>query len=108
MIRASRVTGRTPSKRTSLGRARSKKVSRIKTPISTWKNGRSPIPTSQQRLDAFATDDILLYGLVARHNVPDKFRVAGDYAMYRNGERLPTGEKLKIAISPYSRKCSRR
>jgi glutamate/aspartate transport system substrate-binding protein len=87
--------------------------------------------------DAFATDDILLYGLIARHKSQDKFRVTGDYLsydpygiMFRKGEpelaavvertfrklgtnhdllplynkwfetRLPTGEKLNIAISP--------
>jgi glutamate/aspartate transport system substrate-binding protein len=87
--------------------------------------------------DAFATDDILLYGLIARHKSQDKFRVTGDYLsydpygiMFRKGEpelaevverafrklgtnhdliplynkwfetRLPTGEKLNVAISP--------
>jgi glutamate/aspartate transport system substrate-binding protein len=86
---------------------------------------------------AFATDDILLYGLIARHKSQDKFRVTGDYLsydpygiMFRKGEpqlaavvertfrklgtnhdliplynkwfvsRLPTGEKLNVAISP--------
>lgn len=89
------------------------------------------------KADAFATDDILLYGLIARHKSRDKFRVAGDYLsydpygiMFRKGEpqlaavvertfrklgtnhdliplynkwfvsRLPTGEKLNVAISP--------
>ena len=89
------------------------------------------------KADAFATDDILLYGLIARHKSQDKFRVAGDYLsydpygiMYPKGEpqlaavvdrtfrklgsnrdliplynkwfvsRLPTGEKLNVAISP--------
>jgi glutamate/aspartate transport system substrate-binding protein len=89
------------------------------------------------KVDAFATDDILLYGLIARHRSQDKFRVTGDYLsyepygiMFRKGEpqlaaaverafrklgsnhdliplynkwfvgRLPTGEKLNIAISP--------
>src|SRR5471032_1614867 len=89
------------------------------------------------KADAFATDDILLYGLIARHKSQDKFRVIGDYLsydpygiMYRKGEpqltavverafrklatnhdlvplynkwfvaRLPTGEKLNVAISP--------
>src|SRR5215510_3211237 len=88
------------------------------------------------KADAFATDDILLYGLIARHKSQDKFRVVGDYLsydpygiMYRKGEpqlkdvvdrtfrklgsgrdliplynkwfvsRLPTGEKLGVAIS---------
>ena len=89
------------------------------------------------KADAFATDDILLYGLIARHKSQDKFRVIGDYLsydpygiMFRKGEpqlaavverafrklatnhdliplynkwfvaRLPTGEKLNVAISP--------
>jgi glutamate/aspartate transport system substrate-binding protein len=89
------------------------------------------------KADAFATDDILLYGLIARHKSQDKFRVAGEYLsydpygiMFRKGEpqltavvertfrklgsnrdliplynkwfvaRLPTGEKLNVAISP--------
>ncbi|MGC2811807.1 MAG: amino acid ABC transporter substrate-binding protein [Bradyrhizobium sp.] len=89
------------------------------------------------KADAFATDDILLYGLIARHKSQDKFRVTGDYLsydpygiMFRRGEpqlaavverafrklgsnhdlvplydkwfvsRLPTGEKLNVAISP--------
>jgi glutamate/aspartate transport system substrate-binding protein len=88
------------------------------------------------KADAFATDDILLYGLIVRHKSQDKFRVTGDYLsydpygiMFRKGEpqftavvdrtfrklgsgrdliplynkwfvsRLPTGEKLGIAIS---------
>jgi glutamate/aspartate transport system substrate-binding protein len=45
------------------------------------------------KADAFATDDILLSGLIARHKSQDKFRVAGDYLsydpygiMYRKGE----------------------
>jgi len=89
------------------------------------------------KADAFATDDILLYGLIARHKAQDKFRVTGDYLsyepygiMFRKGEpefagvverafrklgsnhdliplyekwfmrRLPTGERLNVAISP--------
>src|SRR6202521_1678606 len=89
------------------------------------------------KADAFATDDILLYGLIARHKAQDKFRITGDYLsydpygiMFRKGEpqltavverpfrklasnhdlvplylkwfvaRLPTGEKLDVAISP--------
>src|SRR6202142_2569518 len=89
------------------------------------------------KADAFATDDILLYGLIARHKAQDKFRVTGDYLsydpygiMFPRGEpqlaavvertfrklgtnhdlvplynkwfvsRLPTGEKLNVAISP--------
>ena len=89
------------------------------------------------KADAFATDDILLYGLIARHKAQDKFRVTGEYLsydpygiMFRKGEpqltavvertfrklgsnrdliplynkwfvaRMPTGEKLNVAISP--------
>jgi glutamate/aspartate transport system substrate-binding protein len=89
------------------------------------------------KADAFATDDILLYGLIARHKSQDKFRVTGEYLsydpygiMFRKGEpqltavverafrklgsnhdliplynkwfvsRLPTGERLNVAISP--------
>src|SRR6478752_3280673 len=89
------------------------------------------------KVDAFATDDILLYGLIARHKTQDKFKVTGEYLsydpygiMFRKGEpqltavvertfrklgsnrdliplynkwfvsRLPTGEKLNVAISP--------
>src|SRR5437868_13902197 len=89
------------------------------------------------KADAFATDDILLYGLIARHKAQDKFKVSGEYLsydpygiMFRKGEpqltavvertfrklgsnrdlvplynkwfvwRLPTGEKLNVAISP--------
>jgi glutamate/aspartate transport system substrate-binding protein len=92
---------------------------------------------SDGKADAFATDDILLYGLIARHKAQDKFKVTGDYLsydpygiMFRKGEpqlsavverafrklatnhdliplyqkwfvaRLPTGEKLDVAISP--------
>src|SRR5215468_4267371 len=88
------------------------------------------------KADAFATDDILLYGLIVRHKAQDKFHVVGDYLsydpygiMFRKGEpqlaavvdrtfrklgsgrdliplynkwfvsRLPTGEKLGVAIS---------
>jgi glutamate/aspartate transport system substrate-binding protein len=89
------------------------------------------------KADAFATDDILLYGLIARHKSQDKFKVTGEYLsydpygiMFRKGEpqltavvertfrklgsnrdltplynkwfvsRLPTGERLNVAISP--------
>jgi glutamate/aspartate transport system substrate-binding protein len=89
------------------------------------------------KADAFATDDILLYGLIARHKSQDKLHVVGDYLsydpygiMFRKGDpelaavverafrklgsghdliplyekwfvrRLPTGERLNVAISP--------
>ncbi len=35
-----------------------------------------------QKVDAFATDDILLYGLIARHKAKDRFRVTDDYLSY--------------------------
>src|SRR5438445_8067741 len=45
------------------------------------------------KADAFATDDILLYGLIAQHKARDKFKVTGEYLsydpygiMYRKGE----------------------
>src|SRR5215831_15972160 len=34
------------------------------------------------KADAFATDDILLYGLIVRHKAQDKFHVVGDYLSY--------------------------
>jgi len=88
------------------------------------------------KADAFATDDILLAGLIAIHKSQDKFQVVGDYLsydpygiMFRKGEpkltaiveramrklatnqdlvplynkwfraRLPTGERLNVAMS---------
>src|ERR1700722_18181268 len=46
------------------------------------------------KVAAFATDDILLYGLIARHKSQDKFKVTGDYLsydpygiMFRKGEQ---------------------
>src|SRR3982075_617367 len=35
-----------------------------------------------QKAGALATDDILLYGLIARHKAQDKFRVTGEYLSY--------------------------
>jgi glutamate/aspartate transport system substrate-binding protein len=34
------------------------------------------------KADAFATDDILLYGLIARHKAQGQFKVTGDYLSY--------------------------
>lgn len=34
------------------------------------------------KADAFATDDVLLYGLVATHNLGDRYHVVGDYLSY--------------------------
>jgi glutamate/aspartate transport system substrate-binding protein len=89
------------------------------------------------KAQAFATDDILLYGLIARHRAQDKMKVVGDFLsyepyglMFRKDEpafatvvertfrklatnhdllplyrkwfmqRLPTGEKLGVDVSP--------
>jgi glutamate/aspartate transport system substrate-binding protein len=37
---------------------------------------------AEGKADAFATDDILLYGLIARHRAQDKMKVVGDYLSY--------------------------
>ena len=37
---------------------------------------------AESKAQAFATDDILLYGLIARHKAQDKFKVVGDYLSY--------------------------
>lgn len=37
---------------------------------------------ADRKADAFATDDILLSGLIARHKAQDRFRVVGDYLSY--------------------------
>src|SRR3954452_1781863 len=34
------------------------------------------------KADAFATDDILLHGLIARHKAQDRFKVVGDFLSY--------------------------
>src|SRR5436309_2625911 len=34
------------------------------------------------KADAFATDDILLYGLIARHKAQGQFKVTGEYLSY--------------------------
>src|ERR1700712_3685844 len=36
----------------------------------------------QGKADAFATDDILLYGLIARNRAQEKFHIVGDYLSY--------------------------
>jgi glutamate/aspartate transport system substrate-binding protein len=51
------------------------------------------------KADAFATDDILLYGLIARHKSQDKFRVAGDYLSYEPyGIMFRKGEPQLAAV----------
>ena len=37
---------------------------------------------AEGKVQAFATDDILLHGLIARHRVQDKFKVVGDFLSY--------------------------
>ena len=37
---------------------------------------------AEGKAQAFATDDILLYGLIARHKAQDRFKVVGDYLSY--------------------------
>ncbi len=37
---------------------------------------------AEGKADAFATDDILLYGLIARHRAQDRFEVVGDLLSY--------------------------
>src|SRR6267143_3603657 len=52
-----------------------------------------------QKADAFATDDILLYGLIARHKAQDKFRVTGEYLSYDPyGIMLRKGEPQLAAV----------
>ena len=52
-----------------------------------------------QKADAFATDDILLYGLIARHKSQDKFRVTGDYLSYDPyGIMFPKGEPQLASV----------
>jgi glutamate/aspartate transport system substrate-binding protein len=52
-----------------------------------------------RKVDAFATDDILLYGLIARHKSRDQFRVAGDYLSYEPyGIMFPKGEPQLAAV----------
>ena len=37
---------------------------------------------AEGKAQAFATDDILLYGLIARHKAQDRFKVVGDFLSY--------------------------
>ena len=58
------------------------------------------------KADAFATDDILLYGLIVRHKARDKFKVVGDYLSYDPyGIMFPRGEpQLKAVVERTFRK----
>lgn len=60
------------------------------------------------KADAFATDDILLYGLIARHKSQDKFRVVGDYLSYDPyGIMFRKGEpQLKAVVERAFRKLA--
>jgi glutamate/aspartate transport system substrate-binding protein len=62
--------------------------------VSTTDHEQSYQMLSDGQAQAFATDDILLYGLIARHNAQDKFKVVGDFLsydpygiMFRKGEQ---------------------
>src|SRR6202051_3326483 len=51
------------------------------------------------KADAFATDDILLYGLIAHHKSQDKFRITGDYLSYApSGIMSRKGEPQLAAV----------
>src|SRR5262249_12877180 len=51
------------------------------------------------KADAFATDALLLYGLIARHKSQDRFRVTGDYLSYDpSGIMFRTGEPQLSAV----------
>jgi glutamate/aspartate transport system substrate-binding protein len=51
------------------------------------------------KADAFATDDILLSGLIARHKAQDKFRITGDYLSYDPyGIMFRKGEPQLVAV----------
>jgi ABC-type amino acid transport substrate-binding protein len=54
---------------------------------------------AEGKADAFATDDILLYGLIARHKSQDRFRVTGDYLSYEPyGIMFRKGEPQLTAV----------
>jgi hypothetical protein len=49
---------------------------------------------------AFATDDVLLYGLIARHRSRRELIVVGDLLSYDPFRRTPAGERLSLPMSP--------
>jgi glutamate/aspartate transport system substrate-binding protein len=63
---------------------------------------------AEGKAQAFATDDILLYGLIARHKAQDKFKVVGDYLSYDPyGIMFRKGEpQLSAAIERTFRKLA--
>jgi glutamate/aspartate transport system substrate-binding protein len=51
------------------------------------------------KADAFATDDVLLYGLIARHKAQDRMKVVGDYLSYEPyGIMFRKGEPQLAAV----------
>jgi ABC-type amino acid transport substrate-binding protein len=51
------------------------------------------------KADAFATDDVLLYGLIARHRAQDRMKVVGDYLSYEPyGIMFRKGEPQLAAV----------
>jgi glutamate/aspartate transport system substrate-binding protein len=50
--------------------------------VATMDHEQSYDLLSAGRAQAFATDDVLLYALIARHGAQDKFKVVGDYLSY--------------------------
>jgi glutamate/aspartate transport system substrate-binding protein len=59
-----------------------KKSSLGLTVVATTDHDQSYQLLSDGKAQAFATDDILLYGLIARHKAQDKFKVVGDFLSY--------------------------
>ena len=55
---------------------------------------------TERKADAFATDDVLLYGLIAQHRSQNEFKVVGEflsYDPYGIGFRRDEGE-LRAAV----------
>ena len=59
-----------------------KKFSLALVVVATTDHEQSYQLLSDGKAQAFATDDILLYGLIARHRAQDKFKVVGDFLSY--------------------------
>jgi glutamate/aspartate transport system substrate-binding protein len=59
-----------------------KKFSLGLTVVATTDHEQSYQLLADGKAQAFATDDILLYGLIARHSAQDKFKVVGDFLSY--------------------------
>ena len=62
-------------------------------------HGQSFQMLADGKADAFATDDILLHGLIARHKAQDKMKVVGDYLSYEPyGIMFAKGEPQLAAV----------